>query len=50
LGHRQETESTTIESTAKEALNTSNEAYRIAQEAIQKPGETSSEIEIILRR
>jgi len=43
-------ESTTIETTAKQALNTSNEAYRIAQEAVQQPGETASEIDIILRR
>jgi len=47
---RQVTESTTIENTAKEALNTSNEAHRIAQEAVQKPGEVSSEIEIVNRR
>ena len=47
---RQVTESTTIENTAKEALNTSNEAHRIAQEAVQKPGEVSSEIEIVTRR
>jgi len=44
------TESTTIESTGNEALNTSNEAYRIAQEAIQQPGIISSEIDIIRRR
>jgi len=47
---RQVNESTTIETTAKQALNTSNEAYRIAQEAVQQPGETASEIDIILRR
>jgi len=46
----QVTESTTIDNTAKEALNTSNEAYRIAQEAVQKPGEVSSEVDIIRRR
>jgi len=50
LYFRQQTESTTIDNTAKEALNTSNEAYRIAQEATQKPGELSSEVEIIHRR
>ena len=47
---RQVAESQTIESTANEALNTSNEAYRIAQEAVQKPGGISSEIDIIRRR
>jgi coxsackievirus/adenovirus receptor len=46
---KQTTDSSTIEEKAKEALNTSNEAYRIAQEAIQKPATVTSEIDIIRR-
>ena len=36
-----------IESTADEALNTSREALRIAQEAIRKPTDTAIEIQDI---
>jgi laminin gamma 1 len=46
---RQVIESTNIDETAKEALNTSEEAYRIAQSAFQKPGLVTAQIDIIIR-
>jgi len=46
---RQESESITIEITSRDALNTSEEALRIAQGALQQPGQVSIDI-IKIRR
>ena len=50
MRHRQKTEAEQIEQTAREALNTSREALRIAETAIQKPSNVAYDIELIKRR
>jgi hypothetical protein len=50
LPDRQKTEAEQIEQTAREALNTSREALRIAETAIQKPSNVAYDIELIKRR
>jgi len=45
-----ETEAELIEATAREALNTSQEALRIAESAIQKPSNVAYDIELIKRK
>ena len=47
---RQEEEAMRIEETAREALNTSQEARRIAGEALSKPSRTANDVEDLRRR
>ena len=46
---RQEDVSDAIYATAEKALNVSQEAYRVAQEAFQKPSDVADQIDFLER-